>query len=249
MTVTISPQKVRSILKLYFAGLPQVLISQKTDVNQSTISDYAKFFKQSASAQGLTAAAKEHGIMEEVTALRSLSVELFQENLTAEDAREGADIIKRFKKLGVFPSDHKFLVTVCKSANSPSFTQAVVMLGKLMEQTGLSYSQSVLAYEKSAADLNKTNQQLANATSQLGYKHKQLDELSAQLSAVGAKLTQKMQEAKQQETHMANEMASKMNSKKVKEIDIDEVVALRKLLAGTVLDVATLITIAKEFKK
>ncbi|MFC2027029.1 helix-turn-helix domain-containing protein, partial [Chloroflexota bacterium] len=119
MTVQISLQKIRSILKLYLAGWPQVAISQKTGVNQSTISDYANYFKQSAATQGLAAAAKEYGIMDEVTALRSLSVELYHENLTAVDACEGANIAKRFKKLGVLPSDHKYLVTVCKPATAP----------------------------------------------------------------------------------------------------------------------------------
>ena len=249
MTVPISPTKVRSILKLLFAGYPQVVIQQKTGVNQSTISDYANYFKKSAATQGLMAAAKEYGIMDEVDALRSLSVELYKEDLTAADAREGADIIKHFKKLGVMPADHKFLVAACKSANTPSFSQAVVELGKIMEQNGLSYAQSVKACKDSLANLSKTNQQVTDVTGQLAYKKNQLAETNSKLSTAQAKLAQEIQQAQQQEAQMASEIASRMKNKKVKETDIDEAVALRNMLAGTGLDVATLIAIAKEFKK
>ncbi len=249
MTVPISPTKIRSILKLYFAGSPQVVIEQKTGVNQSTISDYANDFKKSAATQGLMAAAKEYGIMDEVSALRSLSVELYKENLTTADAREGADIIKHFNKLGVLPADHTFLMSACKSAKAPSFTPAVVELGKLMEQTGLSYAQSIKAYKDSLANLSKTNQQLNDATGQLAFRQNQLGETNSKVNAAQTKLAQEMQQTKQQEAQMASELDVKMKNKKVKEADIDEVVALRKVLAGTGLDVPTLIIIAEEFKK
>ena len=249
MTVPISPMKIRSLLKLYFAGCPQVVIQQKTGVNQSTVSDYANDFKQAAATQGLMAAAKEYGIMDEVDALRSLSVELYKEDLTAADAREGADIIKHFKKQGVLPADHKFLVAACKSANAPSFSQAVVELGKIMAQTGLSYAQSIKAYKDSLASLSKTNQQLAGATGQLADKQMQLGNLNSQVMAAQTKLAQEVKQAQQQEAQMAGEIASGMKNKKVKEADIDEVVALRTAMAGTGLDVATLIFIAEEFKK
>jgi len=107
------------MLRLYFLGLPQVKNGKKSGVVQSTVSQYAKKFAERAEEVGLLAAAKEYGIMEEVDALRSLAVELNKNKLAADDAKEGAKIIKAFNGLGIKPSAHTLLVKVCKEVKTP----------------------------------------------------------------------------------------------------------------------------------
>jgi len=78
MAVQISPQKAVRIMQFYFKGMPQLAISKKARVNQSTVSRCASRFKAIADEIGVIAAAKEVGIMHEVNGLRSLATELFQ---------------------------------------------------------------------------------------------------------------------------------------------------------------------------
>lgn len=102
MTVKLSPQKVRKIVSGYFSGIPQMKIAKKSGVDQSSVSHYASRFRQRTAEIGIVAAGKEYEVYEEVTALRSLSVELAKVRMTVEEAREGVRIMREFDKLGVY---------------------------------------------------------------------------------------------------------------------------------------------------
>ena len=97
MTVELSPQKVSKILYYFFTGVLQPAIAKKTGVNQSTVSRYASRLKALADEIGLIPAAKEFGIMHEVDSLRSLAVELSNNKLTVEEAKEGSAILKLYE--------------------------------------------------------------------------------------------------------------------------------------------------------
>lgn len=107
MTVKLSPQKVAKILRYYFSGLPQMKIAKKSGVDQSSISIYATRFKERVSEVRIISAGKEYGLMEEVDALRSLSVELHKAKLTVDEAKEGVKVEKAFIKLGISPAINK----------------------------------------------------------------------------------------------------------------------------------------------
>ena len=88
MTVKISQQKITRLFKYYFAGMTQPDIAKKLNIDQSSVSLYAKRFSERAAEVGLLAAAEEYGVYKEVSELRNLSVELHQLNLTTEDAKK-----------------------------------------------------------------------------------------------------------------------------------------------------------------
>ena len=97
MTTKISPQKLSRLLSLYFEGYTQVQIAQKLDIDQSTVSLYISEFSAQSQAKGLMAASQEVGIMNTVSALHSLAVELHTSKLSVEEAKIG---LKTRLKLG-----------------------------------------------------------------------------------------------------------------------------------------------------
>ena len=96
MTAKISYVKAAKVLHHYFGGMPQLKIAQKCAVNQATVSRCAVKFQKEAAAKGILKAAKEYAIMEEITALRSLSIELYKGKASVEEAMSGLKMLKIF---------------------------------------------------------------------------------------------------------------------------------------------------------
>ena len=147
MTIRISQHKASKIIHYFFKGLPQPEIADKCGINQATVSRYALKFKIDANEVGIIAAAKEYRVMHEVDALRSLAVELFNNKLTAEDAKEGVTILKYFNGLGILPNEHKTLVKVISKLKNPDFVPSAMKLIKLESAMGKTYIEAVSHYE------------------------------------------------------------------------------------------------------
>jgi hypothetical protein len=96
-----------------------------------------------AAKNGILYAAKEFGVMKEVNDLRSLSVELLKNKLTAEEAREGLATMKAFSNLGVSVSRHEELVKVASKLEDPSFVPVAMGLVKSESRPGKAYTQLV----------------------------------------------------------------------------------------------------------
>lgn len=69
--------------------------------------------------------------MEEVTALRSLSVELYKSKATVEEARSGLKMLNLFNSLGVPPEEHKTLAKAVSKVKDPDFVTGAIKLIKL----------------------------------------------------------------------------------------------------------------------
>ena len=248
MTVKISPQKVSKILRYYFAGFLQVKIAKKMQVDQSTVSLYATKFKERVDEVGLLAAAEEHGVMEEVEGLRSLSVELFKEKLTTKDAKEGVKIIKTFMKLGISPAGHTSLVKICKEIKEPGLINAALKLVQVEAESNLSYDEAIARFEQ--------------VTSQIPVLDKQLEYGKAQLHSVNVKLTGKKQELadlveywKQRvnefeeiKDKILQELKAKQKEMDVSKSEIDSIAKLKKDLTLKGMDIPTLIKLAEGVK-
>ncbi len=126
MTVQLSPHKISRIYRYYFKGETQPVIARKVGVDQSTVSLYASAFKEMAEDIGLTAAGEEFEVFIEVDGLRSLAVELYKAKLTAEDAKQGLEIINKFSKLGVNPDKHSAIINTCKKVDDPRFIHCAI---------------------------------------------------------------------------------------------------------------------------
>lgn len=233
-------------MKYYFGGCHQVEIAKRTGVDQSTISLYSSRFKRRAGEIGLLPAGKEYGMHDEVEALRSISVELAKANLTVEEAKRGNEIIKTFMKYGVNPEQYTALVRVCKEINDPGFINAALRLGKIENESHLSYQDILTRLEHS---INK-----------LSVVEKGLDQEQIKLNSTNKTLAQKRQELEQLQTNISNlqnaftnkkakleqELAEKMKQVKVKDQEVNEVANLKISLAQKGLDIATLVKLSKE---
>jgi hypothetical protein len=100
-------------------------------VHQSTVSLYTSRFRERVSQVGLAPAGREYNLEDEVLALRSSSVELLKAGFTAEEGRQGHQIVQAFAKLGAPPEEHLTLVEGWKQILTPMFVPAAIKLAKI----------------------------------------------------------------------------------------------------------------------
>ena len=145
MTVKLSRLKANKIIRLYFRGLTQGSIAEKTAVNQSSISHYSSRFKEIAKTKGLLNTGKEFGVENEIEALRSLAVEMADAGLTSEEAKIGLKIYKAFLKLEVSPDQHQNLIKVCSKINNQDFVHAAVKFTEIEDELELDDDTGVIS--------------------------------------------------------------------------------------------------------
>ena len=246
MTVKLSPQKVAKILRYYFSGLPQMKIAKKSGVDQSSISIYATRFKERVSEVGIIVAGKEYGLMEEVDALRSLSVELHKAKLTVDEAKEGTKIIKAFIKLGISPVTHMTLVKVCKEVNDQGFINAALKLAKIETDSNISYEEAVSGFQEMTSQLPVLEKQIENSNTDLNSINSNLVDKKHELASLEETLVQLKKLAKDTLAQTKQETSTKMEEAKITEKEITEIAKLKVDLDKKGLDIPTLVKLAKE---
>lgn len=246
MTVKLSPQKVAKILRCYFRGLPQMKIAKKSGVDQSSISLYATRFKERVSEVGIIAAGKEYGLMEEVDALRSLSVELHKAKLTVDEAKEGVKIEKAFIKLGISPAEHMTLVKVCKEINDQGFINASLKLAKIESDNNISYEEVVSGFQKMTSQLPLLEKQLENRNTGLNSINNNLADKKQEMASLNESLAKLKKLAEDTLAQMEQKVSAKMEDAKVTEKEIEEIAKLKADLDKQGLDIPTLVKLAKE---
>lgn len=247
MTLSLSRQKIKKLLKLCFAGRPQPVIAERLDVTQATVSHYLARFNELAEEIGLPKAAGEYDIMSEVQELRSLAVELANANLTTVDARYGANIIKKFNALGIPPESHDALVEACKHADDPAFPQAVVELSLLEKKTGMTYQQVVTHYQQVEKELPKVESSLENKKKLHAETSVQLTHLQNDLNSAKDVQQQYEAEAKKKMEQLDKEVADKMKEAKLKKDEVEMAKQLKATIAKHGFDLQTILKLAKEF--
>lgn len=247
MTVPISPHKATRILREYLKGEPQTAIARRVGVDQSTVSHYASRFQSRAARVGIPAAAKEYGVLNEVEALRRLSVELQRSGLTIEDARQGLKVAKAFLKLGIGPEKHVAVVKVWQKAGEDGFVDAALKLAREEAKSGLSYEQVMSRFER--------------ALEQLPQLEENVDRVRENLRSANIMFARRKQEIESQEEHsqrrslelrkeienLQKELQARMRESDVEKNEVAQVVALKSRLAKVGLDLETLLRLAEEF--
>jgi len=247
MTVRLSPQKVSKVLRNYFSGMSQCEIAKKAGVDQSTVSIYSSRFKQRATEVGLLAAGKEFNVLNEVDALRSLSVELSRNNLTVEEANEGLKIMNTFMKLGVSPEQHTTLVRLCKEVNDPSFIRAALKLSRIESEGSMSYEEVVSQFEKVTSELPPAENRLKKVQSKLKSLNDLIAKRNQELTNLEARLAQLQKNAKAKLTNLEQEFEHKKKELNVKSEEVKEVAKLKADLGKQGLDIPMLVRLAKEY--
>jgi len=248
MAVQISPQKATRIMQSYFKGVPQLTISKKTSVNQSTVSRCASRFKAMADEIGVIAAAKEVGIMHEVDGLRSLATELFQNKLTVDDAKEGLHIIKLFSQLGVDPDEHEALIAVCKKVKEDSFIKSALELSKAETATGVTYGVLLSSYEVLFSQVNFLEEKQTKLEAQEEGLSHLIAEKKAEVAKLKKKVSQHKKQTKAQISQLDSALRQKMLESGVATKEIEQVAKLKSELKKMGLDLPTLIELAEEVK-
>jgi len=247
MTVRLSPQKVSKIMRCYFTGVHQPSIAKKVRVDQSTVSLYASRFKERVKEVGLLTAGKEFGVLEEVDALRSLSVELSEANLTAEDARQGLKIMRAFIRLGVDPEQHATLIKVCGKIADPGFVQATLKLTKIETEGNMTYEEVISRFETVTSELPPAENRLRGIQAKLKSLNSLIAQRNSELTNLEAQLVQLRKGAKAKEAKLEQEFDIKMKKLNVQYKEVEEVAALKAELAKKGLNLKTVLKLAKEF--
>lgn len=254
MTVRLSPHKIARILKYYFKGLPQRVIAQKVGTDQSTISLYATSFRLVASEVGLLTAGKEFNVFEEVSELRSLSVELLKVNLTTEDAQRGMNIIKTFHQMGVEPEQHTLLIKVCKEVRDPYFVKAAIELTNIENTTGMDFHQAIERLQEVSIQLppledriEDREKKLNDLKVELGSLNNILTKKKSESAEIQSQLVQIREEALAEKTRLNAELEVEIRRFGVKEQEVKEATKLKNTLAEKGLKLSTLIKVAEEF--
>lgn len=248
MTVQLSPHKISKILRGYFLGLPQIKIAKEAGIDQSSISHYASRFKERAAEVGILAAGKEYQVMNEVESLRSLSAELFNSNLTAEEARQGHNIIKAFSKLGISPEQHLALIKVCQEVNDSGFVKAALKFSQIETKTGMSYYQVISDFEKALTELPELKAKVIDAKTKLKVIIDTILENKQALINQEEHLKKYQNEVKAKEAQLEKELLSKMKQLEVEKKEVEEVAALKAELSKKGLNLKTVLSLVKEFQ-
>ena len=247
MTVQLSPHKVSKILRSYFRGLPQTKIAKEAGVDQSSVSHYASRFQETAAKYGLPAAGKEFNVFEEVSELRSLSVELLKVNLTSEDAREGVKIIRAFNRLGIRSDQHIKLVQVCKKVDDEGFITSLLRFVEIEDNSDKSYDEIVSNFESVASQLPLSEKKLMALKTEIGSLNNTLTKKKSELAGIQSQLVQFREETVAEKTRLNAELEAEMKRFGVKEQEVKEATKLKSELVKRDLDLSTLIKVAEEF--
>ena len=247
MTVELSPHKVSKILRGYFRGLPQTKIAKEAGVDQSSISHYASRFKGTAAEYGLLAAGKEYQVLNEVESLRSLSVELYKSKLTAEEARQGHNIIKVFLKLGISAEKHFNLIEVCKKVEDPNFIEAALKLSQIETQTDMGYHQVTSGFEKAQKQLPQLEEKIAEAKAELKSINDVVLKNKQELASREEYLEKYQNEVKAKEDQLKKELLAKMKQLEVEKNEVEDVAVLKAELTKKGLSLKTVVNIVREF--
>ncbi len=247
MTVQLSPHKVSKILRGYFRGLPQTKIAKEAGVDQSSVSHYASRFQETAAKYALPAAGKEYQVLNEIESLRSLSVELYKSKLTAEEARQGHNIIRAFLKLGINPEKHLNLVEVCKKVADPGFVEAAFKLSQIEAQTGMGYHQVTSDFEKAQKQLPQLEAKIAEAKTELKSISDGVLKNKQELTRQEDHLKKYQDEVKAKEDQLEKELLVKMKQLEVEKKEVEDVAALKVEIVKKGLNLQTLLKLAKEF--
>ena len=249
MTVKLSRLKANKIMRLYFRGLRQASIAERTGSHQSTISLYSSRFKEIANSEGLLNAGKEFGVENEVEALRSLSVEMYNAELTVADAEQGVAIIKIFHRMDVEPEQHDLLIKVCKEVRDPDFVKAAMELTNIESTTRMNFHQAIERLQEVSTQLPPLEDRLQNRETQLYSINSMIKERQRDLENLDKTLTQSRETSEKTIREREMELSRKMNQLNIRETEINAAVELQRYLADQELDIPTLVKLAKEFKK
>jgi len=186
-------------------------------------------------------------VLNEVESLRSLSVELYKSKLTADEARQGHNIIKAFLKLGISPEKHHTLVEVCQEVGDPGFVEAALKLPQIEAQTGMSYHQVISGFKKAQNQFPQLEGKVTETKAELKSINDAILKKKQELTGQEECLNKYQSEVKAKVAHLEKELSAKMKQLEVEKKEVEDVAALKAKLIKKGLNLKTVLELAKEF--
>ncbi len=234
-------------MRLYFVGLPQVIIAKRAGIDQSTVSKYVSVFEEMAAEVGLLAAGKEFNMFQEISELRSLSVELLKVDLTVVDAQRGLNIFRAFHRMGVEPEQHTLLIKVCKEVRDPDFVKAAIELTNIENTTRMNFHQAIERLQEVSTQLPPLEDRIEDREKKCKLIEANIKKRLQEQADLDRVLSQSREEVEKVIREREAKLSKKMKQLNVKEIEVSEVATLKAVLAKQALDIPTLVKLAKEF--
>jgi hypothetical protein len=245
MTQKLSPFKLSKMMSMYFDGYSQSEIANKLKINQATVSIHVSKFKEMSDEQGIKAAGKEFGVMDQVEALHSLAAELKTEKLTVEEAKVGLKMEKLLQSLGVKQEDHKDIIQACKKMKDGGFVDAAIELNKLEQSTGITYNDVVTQYAGTHEQLEKAQQELQSLNGKLDATKGDLAGIEEQKKLATQELEKHMQQVgvDMERLEKVEDLALALKEGGIPNGELQHYIERQKLLnkAGIDIDTLTLI--------
>jgi len=176
----LSPHTVTKMMMLYFDGFSESAIAHKLKRDQSTVSLYVSKFKSLVEQQGLEAAGKELGIMDQVEELHSLAVELKAAKITVQEAKVGFKMVMVFQECGVKEDDYPDLVQACTKMKSEETAKAAVELNQLQNATGKTWKEIVAQGSSAHHELKQTQTEITSTVAKLKAYKEDFDNIQNQ---------------------------------------------------------------------
>jgi len=164
MPPRISKEKQQKIVQLFLEGVTVVRIGKKVKASTAQVSIEVKRFK-TLSDESLERAARVYNVSETVGEIRSLSMEMRNLKLTADDCNEVVRYIRKMEELGISLEQLKPFVNMIvrlQKANIPldEYIEYGLKLEALERETGLSYKEILKEAQKEKVDLKEAKEQL-----------------------------------------------------------------------------------------
>ena len=182
MPPRISKEKQQKIIQLYLEGVTVVKIGKKVKASTAQVSTEVRRFK-TLSDESLERAARVYNVSETVGEIRSLSMEMRNLKLTADDCNEVVRYIRKMEELGISLEQLKPFVNMIvrlQKAKIPldEYIEYGLKLEALEKETGLSYKEILKAAQKEVAQLQKAREQLKIVRQQISTERLSLTKLN-----------------------------------------------------------------------
>ncbi len=210
MAQKLSPYKLSKMMALYFEGYSQSQIASKLKINQGTVSLHVTNLKSLAEEQGLKAATKEYGIMDEVESIHSLAAELKKAKLTAEESKAGLKMVSQLQHLGVKEEDYKDLIQACTKMKDEGYIDDAVKLSKLENATGMTHGEIIAEATSAHQDLEQTQAQVASISDKLKASREQLTDIENQIKLANQDLLTHLKKVESEKKQASHDLAAHM---------------------------------------
>jgi len=182
MPPRISKEKQQKIIQLYLKGVKVVKIGKKVKASTAQVSTEVRRFK-TLSDESLERAARVYNVSETVGEIRSLSMEMRELKLTADDCNEVVRYIRKMEELGISLEQLKPFVNMIvrlQKAKIPldEYIEYGLKLEALEKETGLSYKEILKAAQKEVAQLQKAREQSKKVRQQISTERLSLTKLT-----------------------------------------------------------------------